>query len=714
MAQTAGALGLLSYNFDKRPAQHDAQQEGGPEGAKPSRPKAPDEDMFAKLSEKAKTVGDDLGAKLQNRYDDWLQARRWIEDDWLQWVRAYHGLYEYNESERLQPNQSKVFVQLTRMKTDTSYNRICDLMLGTEDHWDLKPSPMPDLNKERREEIKQMIVKQMMVTPEIGGMSGNEPDEEELDKVEEEVAKKSAKRMKMTIKDQLEFARYRRRFRQMVFEMCVLGTGVFKGPMIGIETRPKWVRMKKMDDDSAFTWDLKEEEKILPKIDAPSLFDVYPDPYAFEQEKSQGVFERHVMLLHQVEELAEQPYFIKEAIEDLREKYPEGNHWETYTDIELRWVSNQNAYAGGQQRRYDVIEYWGWLTGLDLQQAGLETEDIEPNKSYYCNVWHCGGITIRATVSPTKPNHHMYQLVPYKEVLASQYGVGVPFLMKDSQETVNAAARELINNAALSSGPQVEVSVDLIELDANEDIREIVPWRVWPRAGGDLAYPAVRFTNIPDTTESMAKIIQIWRQFADEETNIPSYTHGSQAVTGAAGKTASGMSMMMGAASMDIKGVIQNIDMYMVKPFIEAMYHFNMYWSDDDSIKGDLEPEAVGSTNLLAKEIKSQRIVMLLQMTNNPIDFPIMGPENRAKLLREAGSSMDIDPDDMAPNPDEVNVPGQDMLGQDPAAGGMGTPVPGGGPPAGPAGAGGAGADATPGGPGMDQGVAPVAPVTGT
>jgi len=372
-------------------------------------------------------------------------------------------------------------------------------------------------------------------------MTQEEPSAEEIDKVEEDVARKAAKRMKLTIKDQLEFARYRKHFRKMVFEMCVLGTGVFKGPMIGVEKRPQWIRQRDISDKAAYTWNLVEDEKVVPKIDSPSLFDVYPDPYAFEQEKSSGVFERHVMLLHQVESLADQPYFSKEAIEELREKYPEGNHWETYTDIELRYVSNQNAYAGGSQRRYDVIEFWGWLTGLDLQQAGLTDEKIDPNKSYYCNVWHCGGITIRATVSPMRPVRAMYRLVPYKEVIASQYGVGIPFLMKDSQETVNAAARELINNAALSSGPQVEVAVDLIELDANEDIREIVPWRVWPRAGGDLAYPAIRFTNIPDTTESMARIIQIWRAFADEETNIPSYTHGSTSMSGAAGKTAAGM-----------------------------------------------------------------------------------------------------------------------------------------------------------------------------
>lgn len=709
----------MSYDFGGQQQQQLAAPDAG---SKPAKPSGVDEDMFKELSEQAKEVGDMLGIKLQARYEDWLQARRWIEEDWLKAIRAYNGQYEYLQGERFSRNSSSVFVQLTRMKTDSSYNRICDLLLGPEDHWNVTPSPIPSVDPERREQLKQMIIGQMMIDPSLGGMSQNDPSNDELEKMEEDLAKQACKKMRLKIKDQLEFARYKKLSRQTIFEMCVLGTGVFKGPMIGVEKRPKWVRLKSLDDggnwdEKSFDWNMKDEEEVLPKIASPSLFDVYPDPYATETHDGLGVFERHVLLAHQLETLKGQPYFIKDAVEKLREKYPRGNHWENYTDIELRFISNQNSTMEGE-RRYDVVEYWGWIDGQDLIVAGGDDKKIEPTKSYFCNVWHCGGITIRATVSPSKPARQIYRLIPYKEVVASQYGVGVPYLMKDSQETVNAAARELINNAALSSGPQVEVAVDLIELDANEDIREIVPWRVWQRSGGDLAYPAVKFTSIPNTTESMAKIIQIWRAFADEETNIPSYSHGSTQLSGAAGKTASGMSMLMGAASMDIKGVVKNWDQYMVKPFIEDMYHFNMHWSDDDSIKGDYEPEATGSTNLLAKEIKSQRVVMLLQMTNNPIDTQIMGPDRRAKLLRSAGESMDIDPDDMAPDPDEV-----DLVSAIQQQAGMGQQVPGqmspgmeGAGAAGPSSGatpGGPGMNATPGGPGMNQGMPPTAPATG-
>jgi hypothetical protein len=634
---------------------------GGSSGGVPGRKEqprrsSPDEDKRTKLSEKAQQFGDSLGKQLQSRYDNWVTGRRWIEDDWLRYLRAYHGMYDPNEEAKMNPNGSRVFVQLTRMKTDSSYNRICDLMLGPEDHWDLGPSPDAELTPERREQLKQQIMQAAMVNPSMLGPAGP-PTNKELDQVEEKLAAQSAEDMKIRIKDQLEAANYRKHFRFMTFEQCVLGTGVFKGPMIGVDVKQKWMRMKSMEasEDGAFQWELNEEETITPKIATPSLFDVFPDPYATETKNGIGVYERHVMIAPHLQGLKGQPMFMDEQIDRVLEMYPEGNHWENYTDIELRFVSGQND-LNEPELRYDVIEWWGWITGHELIKAGLDPEKVEPTRSYYCNVWHCGGITIKATVSPSKPVRCMYKLVPYKEVIASQYGVGVPFLMKDSQETVNAAARELINNAALSSGPQVEVAIDYLELGANEDPRDIHPWKTWLRSGGDMAYPAVRFTNVPDTTQSMAKIIEIWRAFADEETNIPSYTHGSTAMSGAAGKTASGMSMLMGAASLDIKGVVQNQDQYLVRPFIEEMYHFNMFWSDDEKIKGDMEPEAKGSSSLMAKEIKSQRGLMLLQITANPTDMAIMGPQRRAKLLRTVGKSMDYDPDDIAPDPEEVDI----------------------------------------------------------
>ena len=47
------------------------------------------------------------------------------------------------------------------------------------------------------------------------------------------------------------------------------------------------------------------------------------------------------------------------------------------------------------------------------------------------------------------------------------------------------------------------------------------------------------------------------------------------------GRTASGMSMLMGAAAVNIKAVVRNIDDYLLAPLGKALFAFNMQFNFD-------------------------------------------------------------------------------------------------------------------------------------
>ncbi len=70
------------------------------------------------------------------------------------------------------------------------------------------------------------------------------------------------------------------------------------------------------------------------------------------------------------------------------------------------------------------------------------------------------------------------------------------------------------------------------------------------------------------------------RQLADESTGLPSFSHGQTGITGV-GRTASGISMLMGAASGHIKTVIKNVDDYLLRPLGEGFFRFNMQFDFD-------------------------------------------------------------------------------------------------------------------------------------
>jgi beta-glucosidase-like glycosyl hydrolase len=69
-----------------------------------------------------------------------------------------------------------------------------------------------------------------------------------------------------------------------------------------------------------------------------------------------------------------------------------------------------------------------------------------------------------------------------------------------------------------------------------------------------------------------------------------------------AGRTASGMSMLMSNAGKSIKQVIANIDEHVIKPCIDRLYYYNMRYSDDADLKGDIHIQARGAASLLEKE----------------------------------------------------------------------------------------------------------------
>jgi hypothetical protein len=88
-------------------------------------------------------------------------------------------------------------------------------------------------------------------------------------------------------------------------------------------------------------------------------------------------------------------------------------------------------------------------------------------------------------------------------------------------------------------------------------------------------------------------VFEKWSQLADEYSGIPRYLTGD--TTGGAGRTASGLSMLISNAGKSIKQVIGNIDIGVFKPMLERLYYYNMRYADDPELKGDVQIVARGA-----------------------------------------------------------------------------------------------------------------------
>jgi hypothetical protein len=205
-----------------------------------------------------------------------------------------------------------------------------------------------------------------------------------------------------------------------------------------------------------------------------------------------------------------------------------------------------------------------------------------------------------------------------------------------------------VDNAALSGNLLIEV--DETNLVPGQDM-SVYPGKVFRRQAGAPGQ-AIFGTKFPNVSQELLMMFDKSRQLADEATGIPSYTHGSGAV-GGVGRTASGMSMLMGAAAQNIKAVVRNIDDYLLAPLGKSLFAFNMQFNFDKEFIGDLAVKARGTESLMRNEVRSQRLLQFMQMTANPQMAPFVKYDY---ILRELAASMDLDEDKILNDPREAVI----------------------------------------------------------
>jgi hypothetical protein len=114
------------------------------------------------------------------------------------------------------------------------------------------------------------------------------------------------------------------------------------------------------------------------------------------------------------------------------------------------------------------------------------------------------------------------------------------------------------------------------------------------------------------------------------------------------------MSMLMGAAALSIKTVIKNIDDYLLKPLGDNFFLWNMQFSDDKpELKGDLAIKPRGTSSLMQKEVRSQRLITFMQTCANPSLAPFVKWHT---ILKEVAKTLDIDPEQVINDPEKAAI----------------------------------------------------------
>jgi len=609
---------------------------------------------------------------VMERYQRAEDSRYNDEERWLRSYRNYRGLYgsdvQFTEAEK-----SRVFIKVTKTKTLAAYGQIVDVLFaGNKFPISVEPTVLPegvakDVNFDPKmpEELQEQSE---MVSPYGYEGDGQElpagatekdllerlgPLKEKLGEIEglEEgvgqtptaitfsPAMIAAKNMEKQIMDQLQESGAGKQLRSTAFEMSLFGTGVMKGPFAVDKEYPSW------DDEGEYS----PIYKTVPSTSHVSVWNFYPDPDATNMDEAQYVVERHKMSRSQLRNLKKRPYFRANVIDEVIQ------HGESYD--KKYWEDDLSDYAPEHGiDRFEVLEYWGMCDTEMLEENGAEIpKELKDYDELQANIWICNGKLIRMVLNPFKPATIPYMAVPYELNPYSFFGIGLAENMDDTQTLMNGFMRMAVDNAVLSGNLLIEV--DETNLVPGQDL-SVYPGKVFRRQGGAPGQ-AIFGTKFPNVSNENLQLFDKARQLADESTGLPSFAHGQTGVTGV-GRTASGISMLMNAASGSIKTVIKNVDDYLLRPLGEGLFRFNMQFNFDPSIKGDLEVKARGTESLMANEVRSQRLMQFLQVASSPALAPFAKFQY---VIREIAKSMDLDPDKVTNNMDEAAVQAELMKG---------------------------------------------------
>jgi hypothetical protein len=617
-----------------------------------------------------------------------VQLRGPIETRWLEDLRQYHGQYDKNAELELknEEDRSRTFINITRTKTNAWSARLGDMLLpNDEKNWGIDPTPVPDLTREAQQALAEAdkhdqaaedATNQHNEAVDAGTQDASQPSpflaaaaqtgakaqdlrSQHADMQRQiEEARKRCSAMERLIDDQLTESRFPSKCRDVLADMCKLGVGVMKGPIVNANPKAKWVV------SGEGTAELKRENSTAPNFRRVDPWHFFPDMSAGCIEEAAFTFERYLPNKKLLRRMAREMGFIPEAVRQLLTEGP-GNVNDGALGLaylsELRSMENspsgQDTALGPLKERYVVWEYRGALESRHiaamirasgrLQDADRFEAQVDELDEHMVTVFFCNGKLLKIEEEYLLDSGaSLYSIASFEKAEASILGaVGVPRLMKHEQAMLNSAVRMVMDNAALAVAPQTVIDQNAIEpVNGSWKLTARKVWR-WVKGAttevGERHKP-FEFFAVPLNQAQLAEIISIALKFVDEAVAMPLIAQGEQGahVT----ETASGMTMLMNSANVVFRRVVKNYDDDMIGLIIRA-YDFNMQFSDRPEVKGDMKVEARGTSVLLVREVQAQTLMAILKEWSV---HPIMGVGFRAyQAMRMVLQAMSINPDDL-------------------------------------------------------------------
>jgi hypothetical protein len=610
------------------------------------------EDEEERLRKKAEKL-QSFGASLSGQRDEWIRSRgsygvdkRWIEDEdqyngkdniakaASQMMTSVEQGYPVT-TQMAKPHRSTVFIGMTRQKTNAAEARLADILLPTDDrNWGIQPTPDPQLMSMTKDNKTAMDQQGQPVM----GENGQPARVRDVVKAVLEMANKKALAMQTEIEDQLVECNYNGELRKMIHDAAVLGTGVVKGPIVTNRTRKAWQPITDSTGQTIHQVEIVQE--ISPASFRVDPRNVWPDPGCGESvHNGKGIYEREQITAKQIRDLAKQPGFIKAQLRKVLEEGPKQS-------ATLRELTDEDQ-RDMTRLTYEMWTYWGEVDHDDLDSAGVGVGEKDELRSISACVVMINNTVVKAFLNPLEGGDIPYDFYVWEKVAGTIWGYGIPYLMRSQQKVLNAAWRQMMDNAGVSSGPQIVIKPGAIQPADKQ--WQLSARKIW-YATDDIDDVRKAFSTFEFNSHQneLAGIIKMATELADAETGVPTIMQGEK---GAAPDTVGGMQMLMNSANVVLRRLVKQFDDMVTKPHIRRYYDYNMMYNEDEEIKGDFTIDARGSSALVVRDIQNQSFLNLLAAGMNPVYGMYLDTQ---KLFEKALQAQHIDPKEVFKPEDEI------------------------------------------------------------
>ncbi|MFZ6769919.1 portal protein [Undibacterium sp. Di26W] len=416
----------------------------------------------------------------------------------------------------------------------------------------------------------------------------------DLAQQEIDAANDAWKKARTRIDDWLTACAYNAEMRKVIKDMARIGVGIMKGPFPKAKSTKAVVRT-----DQGYAIEI--QEKVIPASRRIDPWRFYPDPACGEDiNNGSYVFEQDFITRSKLRDLVKLDSYIPAQITRCLEEGP------------ISATHGARKSAAEQQTDSDLFEIWyfeGQVEWQDMADAGCEVEG-EAGDVFHAVVTMVNEHVIKAALSHLDSEEFTYDVTVWQRKSGLWIGDGVARQGRTAQRGLNAAVRNLMDNAGRSARPHTVINRKAV-VQGND------PYTWYTRGDADISQVAhaMMFFNVPSMQGELMNIIQYFSKMFEDATGLPMMMQGQQ---GAAPETVGGMQLLMNNASIVPRDIVRRIDDCITEPHIGRYYEYLMIHGEDDSEKGDFSIHARGSSALMERAAQDQFLVQIAAFATNP------------------------------------------------------------------------------------------------